>query len=394
MGAPASGHLKRALVVFYLATVGLFLGSVWQFYSPSMGFTRLVRFGSQFFAKSLPAVRAAPHWVEEHSAGYDGQFYAQLAVDPLLRDRALDVAIDTPAYRARRILFAWTAYAMGLGQPARILKAYALQNIIAWLALAALLARWLPPSRPCHALCWFACLFSAGLIDSVVRALLEGPSLVLLALGVLAIESRRPLVAGGILGLAGLGRESNVLGGGIVVDRVPATLRALVPLFVRLALIALPAVAWSLDVRSVYPAFSYSNPDSFSFPFAGYVTKWMVTMGELRTEGWDAWACSSFLALVSLTVQAGFLLWRRDWSSPWWRLGIAYCCFLPFLSALVWEGYPGAAPRVLLPMTVAFNVLVPRSRWCWAWAVLGNVSAFWGLAELKTPVFTMLYERW
>jgi hypothetical protein len=35
-----------------------------------------------------------------------------------------------------------------------------------------------------------------------------------------------------------------------------------------------------------------------------------------------------------------------------------------FLSTPVWEGYPGASTRVLLPMTLAFNILVPRGvRW-------------------------------
>ena len=85
------------------------------------------------------------------SPGYDGQFYAQLAVEPLLRNRRLDKALDTPPYRARRILFSWTAYVLGLGRPRWILKAYALQNIIAWLLLAWLLLRWFPPSAPRNA---------------------------------------------------------------------------------------------------------------------------------------------------------------------------------------------------------------------------------------------------
>ena len=62
-------------------------------------------------------------------------------MEPLLRNRAIDAALDNPPYRARRILFSWTAYLLGLGQPEWILKAFALQNILAWLALAWLLGR-------------------------------------------------------------------------------------------------------------------------------------------------------------------------------------------------------------------------------------------------------------
>jgi len=99
-------------------------------------------------------VKDAPHYVHDQSSGYDGQFYAQLAVEPLLRDRRLDAAIDSPPYRARRILFSWTAYAAGLGRPARILEVYALQNVIAWLLLAWVLLRWFPPSAPRNVVPW------------------------------------------------------------------------------------------------------------------------------------------------------------------------------------------------------------------------------------------------
>jgi len=38
------------------------------------------------------------------SNGYDGQFYIQIALDPLLRGAKLQQVLDAPAYRARRIL--------------------------------------------------------------------------------------------------------------------------------------------------------------------------------------------------------------------------------------------------------------------------------------------------
>ena len=95
--------------------------------------------------RACPPWPRRPTYVHYQSPGYDGQFYAQLAVEPLLRDRRIDEALDTPPYRARRILFSWTAYLLGLGRPAWILKVYAVQNIVAWLLLAWLLLRWFPP---------------------------------------------------------------------------------------------------------------------------------------------------------------------------------------------------------------------------------------------------------
>jgi hypothetical protein len=102
-------------------------------------------------------------------------------------------------------------------------------------------------------------------------------------------------------------------------------------------------------------------------------------------EGWGSFARYKFFAIVGLTTQAGFLAMRRDWGSPWWRVGAAYAVLMPFLSALLWEGYPGAASRVLLPMTFAFNVLVGRSRWFWPLAILGNLSILNGIPTIQMP---------
>ena len=154
----------RAIRWAYVATVVVFLASLVQYYQRNTGFTTLISFGDQFEKTRLPAVIEVPHFVHYQSPGYDGQFYAQLAVEPLLRNRRLERAIDSPSYRARRILFSWSAYALGLGRPAWILKAYALQNIVAWLLLAWVLLRWLPPSAPRNALAWIGCLFGVGLI--------------------------------------------------------------------------------------------------------------------------------------------------------------------------------------------------------------------------------------
>ena len=90
--------------------VALFLAACARSYHPGYGFTGLIHFSKDSHDLQLPAVQSAPHL--EVEGGYDGLYYAQLAVDPLLRDPAIDRALDSPPYRARRILFSWTAYEM------------------------------------------------------------------------------------------------------------------------------------------------------------------------------------------------------------------------------------------------------------------------------------------
>src|SRR5262249_35966942 len=141
-----------------LGLCALFLRAVAGFYHPGTGFTALIGF-PEADSSTSPALRAIPHYTYPAAASYDGQFYAQRALDPLVRDPDIDHAMDLAPFRARRILFSWTAWAFGLGRPAWILEAYALQNVVCWLALAALLARWFPLRGPRDLALWAACLF-------------------------------------------------------------------------------------------------------------------------------------------------------------------------------------------------------------------------------------------
>ena len=208
---PPGPHVHRALAALYTLTVITGLGLFGAYYDSRNGFTSLIGFGGLYSDGVHPAVRAVPHYAYPQSPGYDGQFYAQLAVDPNPRSPDLARAVDSVPYRAKRMLFSWSAYALGLGRPAWVLQAYAVQNIVAWVLLAWLLGRWLPPSSLRHWAAWFACLFAFGTIFSVRFSLIEGPSLVLLVLAIAAAEHGRSLPAAAIIGVSGLGRETNLV---------------------------------------------------------------------------------------------------------------------------------------------------------------------------------------
>ena len=141
-----------------------------------------------------------------------------------------------------------------------------------------------------------------------------------------------------------------------------------------LALIATPYLLWSFTCDPGSPASTQRNPDSFGLPLAGYFAKWGSVLGELRTFGWQPELLLTLGVTLGIGVQAVYLLGRREWTSAWWRVGVAYMVLLAFLSPLVWEGYPGAAVRVVAPVAVAFNILIVDSRWFWPLVVLGNLS--------------------
>lgn len=369
-----------------LAIVAIVLQGVGQFYSPDTGFTSLILFGEQFEDAAVPDLRAVPHAVVT-GEGYDGQFYAQLALDPFLQSQPIVSALDGGAYRGRRILLPWTAHLLGFGQPWFILQAYAPINVACWLGLGFLLLRWLPPGALRPTLAWAACMLSDGLMASMRRALPDGPGMLLLAVGVAAVEQNRRGVTVGVLGLAGLARETTLLAAPILAP-AQASARMKTTLVLQGLLVLTPLLLWLGYLSYVGLPPGGAGYRNFAAPLAGYLDKWFTTLRTLGAEGWDSSARFSLLGLISLTTQALVLFWQREWRTPWWRMGVAYAGLMFVLGPAVWEGDPGAVTRVVLPMTVAFNVLLCRSRLFWPLWVLGNASALHGVEEMQLPWLT------
>ena len=84
------------LAIAYVAVAIAFLAVVASYYRPGGGFTAFIEFPAARHLGELPRVRRAPHVDEPAGGGYDGQFYAQLAVDPFVRDPEIDRALDNP----------------------------------------------------------------------------------------------------------------------------------------------------------------------------------------------------------------------------------------------------------------------------------------------------------
>jgi hypothetical protein len=88
-------------IAAYALVVAAFLASVTRYYHPPFGFTTFIEFPASAHSYEIPAVQNAPHFDNPASPGYDGMFYAQLAVDPLLRDPAHPLFVDGVRPRAR-----------------------------------------------------------------------------------------------------------------------------------------------------------------------------------------------------------------------------------------------------------------------------------------------------
>ena len=351
----------------------LFVAAVARFYHRGTGFTALIGFPRAGDTEP-PALKAVPHYQYPAFASYDGQFYAQRALDPLLRDPTVDRGMDLAPFRARRILFSWTAYALGLGRPAWILEAYALQNVLCWLVIAALITKWISLSSWRGLALWTACLFSHGLLWSVRFALLDGPSLMLTMWAVALAERERALGSAAIIGVNALGRETNLLVA--VAQPVPRTPAAWIRFALALAITVLPSLVWMDYLRSIYRSTTLAGTDSFAVFGSGLVHNWRHVLASLGSSSRGFYALFPVFILLSVAVQAAFIFVRREYLAPWWRVGCVYAIMLLFLDPVLVAPSTAAITRVMLPLTVGFNILLAREERparFWPWFIAGNV---------------------
>jgi hypothetical protein len=370
----------------YATMVAVFLSLVAQFYLPGMGFTSLLSIGSRLDERAVEKLRAVPHYAIEDSWGYDGTYYVQLALHPTLDQPAeLGAAIDNLSYRARRILPSWVAWGLGLGRDAWIVHVFAVLNVGVWLLLGWVLLRWLPPDRWSNLLRWAGVLFSHGMCMSVRNSLADAAGLLLVALTVLALERGRKPGAVVALGAAMLTKETSLLAGAALIPARGSGAGAWARAVGLGALALVPFVVWLGYVR--WKAGPGNDPGlgNFTWPLAGLAEKCGVVLAELAVRGAQPEIVGSALVVIALMTQAAFFFLHREPGRAWWRVGASFAGLMVFVAQPVWEGYPGAATRVLLPMTLAFNLLVPRGRRWLAVLVLGNLSVIVGVNEFSAP---------
>lgn len=370
----------RAWILPHAAIVIGFLAAVASYRAPGAGFTAFLTLPAAAHDEyELPAVRAVPHY-SDPTGGYDGQFYAQLALEPLLRDPAIDRALDNPPFRARRILLPWIAYAVGLGDPAHVLDVYALENVGAWLVMAWMLWRWFPPGSPRAFLLWTACLLTHGMLASVRYALVDGPSVVLLGGAVIAVERSRPWLAAAIVGVSGLARETNLLATSVFASVVRRRPRRWGLVAGCLVVAAVPFLLWLDYLRSIYLSSTFTGGGHIVWPFVGLAAKLTEIARAVGRGRWGMDTVGSVCAVAAFVVQAGGVLWavrRQAEPSPWLPIAVSFALLGVMTHPVVWTGSPGAITRVALPLAVGFNVALREAPW--PLLVAGNLTVVPGV---------------
>jgi len=365
------------------AAIILFLWMIARFWHPAFGFTALLQFDESHEAGAITEFREYPVYVHPGFAPYDGLQYAQIAFHPLLDPAALRPAVDDLAYRGRRILLPANAWILAAGRPSLIAGIYSGLNIACWLVLALVLWRALPASDWRGFLAWGGVLFSAGALASVRLALIDLPALLLIAIALVRFERGKPRTAAGWLAAAALTRETSLLATGIFIEKPLKTGPAKSVFCICAA--AAPLLLWAAYVRWRVGAVDQGGTGNLDWPVAGLVGKWHECLRAVTGSPHSPFAWLTLCTLAGLTAQIVFIAIRPRSGDAWWRVGAAFAVLALVLGPAVWEGDRMSAARVVLPLTLACNLLAARTRAPVAWLLALNLTVPGGFAELKAP---------
>jgi hypothetical protein len=364
------------------ASVLLFLGLVVRFWHPVYGFTAFLQLSEQSRSVGIDAVRENPVFVYAGDGGYDGQYYAQLACDPSLRDEKLPTAVDNLAYRARRILPAALAWVLSGGNTSLAPRVYSVLNVFAWMMLAALCWRLLEVRDVRTWLAWAGLLFSAGALHCVRLSLTDLIATTFIAAALLAHERGYFKTGAFSLAASALSKET-ALFSTLALMRGPwRDPRSWIGNTLSVVIVATPLAAWLFYIHhAVGPADAgFSN---FTTPFSGFLEKWRQTIADLTHEKDHLLAAGTLLALIGFSVQLSWLGCRPALHDKTWWAALLYAALAVFLSRDVWEGHPGAYTRVLLPLHFFFTLGAVRRGALTGVIVTANLGVLSGLIAFQ-----------
>jgi len=133
---------------------------------------------------------------------------------------------------------------------------------------------------------------------------------------VIAVEVNHPLRSAAIVGVAALGRETNLLVS--LAQPIPKDARGWARLALAAILTVLPVLIWMDYLRSIYRSTTLVGTDSFVLLGTGLAASWGDALAML-TKRFPAAAMPACI-IVALAAQAIFIFVRRDYVAPWWRV--------------------------------------------------------------------------
>lgn len=135
----------------------------------------------------------------------------------------------------------------------------------------------------------------------------------------------------------------------------------------------LPVALWQAALCAHYGAISKSGLGAMGIPLLACLDKCKGLLPLLRRGGFAA-VRDDVCVVVAYVVQIAFVLGRPRPHCVWWRFAAPFAGLALFVGPQPWSDAITAIPRTLLPLTLAFNVLAPRTPAGLALLLAGNLT--------------------
>lgn len=371
-GKKTAEFTSRYPIIFVALVMLVFWGTVLfalaavKYRGDFRGFFRL---GSEFYHPAVMAdiPRDSP-W------GYDGQFYAALATDPLLQKVETRRALDTASYRAQRVLLPALAWLFAWGKAHAALWRYL---ALVWLLGlgSVLLVAWFLMRNGASVLWALPLVVHDGLVVSLTRATPDAAAVTLVLGVLLALQASKWGWAAALLAAAVLTRETSA---SIV---VPAFLWQWKEKQWRRAWAVVgPAIAaffaWRVYLRVHLGFLPLAGLGNFGPPLGWVPWKVRQVFAPADMNGVEVLGLLVLLATVA-SLAAAFVSSLGLWELAYLVFGF----FGLFLGpSVITEAY--AYSRVLMILPFLAVVLAARAQWAWRKALLLAVPVLWALLGL------------
>jgi hypothetical protein len=320
---------------------------------------------------------------DPNAAGYDGQFYYRLALDPFNWNKtAFGITMDQ-SYRYTRMGYPFLAWLVSFGQHQLVpivLVAINLLGVAAMAFLGGMFAR----ESGRHALWGLAFAAYFGLVISVGRDTAEPLAEACMLGGLLAYRRSKPVLATGLFTVGVITRETILLApAAIAVTRLVAMARrqtrpgrADLTWVVPAAVYGVLEIAVHFVVKGEFPLLANSGRN-LAVPFTAMIDALKFDMRHINTAHLSPIDIALLeYATLGVFVLAGLAVLLVTTAPAHERLAFVFFVLqLGLLSSQIWTSTFGEGRSLIEPYLMALILLLATPRQYLSWRYLGLISA-------------------
>jgi hypothetical protein len=323
------------------------------------------------------------------SAGYDGQFYYRLALDPAnWNTTAFGITMDQ-SYRYTRVGYPLVAWLVSAGQHQLVPAALVAINLFAVAAMAMLGGMFARESGR-HALWGLAFAAYFGLVISVGRDTAEPLAEACMLGGLLAYRRGRYVLTAGLFAFGAITRETILLApAAIAVTRLIAMARRRTGPGLADLTWVVPAVVYGLlevavhfVVKGEFPLLANSSRN-LTVPFTALVDALKYDIAHINTSHLSPTDINLLeYATLGLFIVAGLAVLWVTTAPVHERLAFVFFVLqLGLLSSQIWTSTFGDGRSLIEPYLMALVLLFATPRRYLSWRYLGLIAA-WAVPAL------------